>query len=432
MVDKNTSEKDEPTPNAEPQNPLRWSGTTKLVVSLALIAILLWFLAKFQTYFSLILISLVFTILLRPLVKWLNEHLKVKWGIAAVIAYVVVALVMLGVLAGGGIALFSQLQNLISLLSNLVNNLITTLSQWSNRVIMLGPFSFQVPELTTKYLSDLLIGQVQPLLGRAGGLITKAISGGANLVFRVFMMYLISFFITAESNRAENLTSITLKGYEQDIQRMNQEISKIWSAFLRGQFLVVFTAFVIYSIFLSIMGLPFSLGLAIVIALGRFVPYIGAWIGWITTGVVALILQPTPFGLAPLAFVGIIIGFALVIDSFLDNILTPKVMGNALRVHPAAVLIMVLIGSQLFGLLGIMLAAPFLATIQLLLHYVLSKLTDQDPWQGITYQEQKKENFLTKWFRKAGKTISGWAKKVWQPVQTRLKQGLAGIGRHEE
>lgn len=89
---------------------------------------------------------------------------------------------------------------------------------------------------------------------------------------------------------------------------------------------------------------------------------------------------PHSFGLLPLAYV-IIIAFALVIDNILDNILTPKVMGNALRVHPAGVLVMALIGSQLFGLIGIMIAAPFLATLKLIFHYVLSKLTDQDPWQ---------------------------------------------------
>jgi predicted PurR-regulated permease PerM len=401
-------------------------------VSLALVAILLWLLAKFQGYFSLILISLVFTVLLRPLVRWLSERLKIKWGISAVIVYLVAALVLIGLLTWGGIALFGQLQNLITLLSSSVNNLIVTLSKWSNQVVTVGPFSFQVPELTTKYLSDLLIGQVQPILEGAGGLIATAVAGGANLLFRLFMMYLISFFITAESTRAEDQPLLTLKGYEQDIARMKKEVANIWSAFLRGQFLVVFTAFVIYSIFLSIMGLPFSLGLAIIIALGRFVPYVGAWVGWITTGIVGLIIRPTPFGLLPLAYVGIIIAFALVIDNILDNILTPKVMGNALRVHPAGVLVMALIGSQLFGLIGIMIAAPFLATLKLIFHYVLSKLTDQDPWQGIKYQSSNKENFLTKWLRSLGKTLSKWGKKIWQPVLAWIQRSITSIQRHEE
>jgi len=202
----------------------RWSGTTKLVVSLALVAILLWLLAKFQGYFSLILISLVFTVLLRPLVRWLSERLKIKWGISAVIVYLVAALVLIGLLTWGGIALFGQLQNLITLLSSSVNNLIVTLSKWSNQVVTVGPFSFQVPELTTKYLSDLLIGQVQPILEGAGGLIATAVAGGANLLFRLFMMYLISFFITAESTRAEDQPLLTLKGYEQDIARMKRRL----------------------------------------------------------------------------------------------------------------------------------------------------------------------------------------------------------------
>ncbi len=169
--------------------------------------------------------------------------------------------------------------------------------------------------------------------------------------------------------------------------------------------------FVVYVIFLSILQMPFSLGIAIIVALGRFIPYVGAWIGWITMGIVGLIIRPTPFGLLPAAYAIIIIAIALVIDNIIDNIIRPKVMGNALRVHPAGVLVMALIGSQLFGLIGIMIAAPFLATLKLIFHYVLSKLTDQDPWQGIKYQSSNKENFLTKWLRRLGKTLSERGKK---------------------
>jgi len=93
----------------------------------------------------------------------------------------------------GGIALFAQLQNLITLLSSSLSNFIQNLSQWSNQEITLGPLSITVPELTTKYLSDLLISRVQPILEGAGSLIALAVSGGANLIFRMLMMYLIAF-----------------------------------------------------------------------------------------------------------------------------------------------------------------------------------------------------------------------------------------------
>jgi len=421
MQKENIPAQSEPAQNPpETASGPRWSGTTKLVVSLALIAVLLLLLVEFRSYFGLILASFAVTILLWPIVKWFNQRLKISWRLSTVIVYVVVAVVLIGFITWGGLALFAQLQNLITLLSSSLSNFIENLSQWSNQEIILGPLSFTVPELTTKYLGDLLISRVQPILESAGSLIALAVSGGANLIFRMLMMYLIAFFVTSESGSTNSKPSQIFKDYERDIQQMKAEFSRIWSAFWRGELLVVFIAFVVYVIFLSILQMPFSLGIAIIVALGRFIPYLGAWIGWITMGIVGLIIRPTPFGLLPAAYTLIIIAIALVIDNIIDNIIRPKVMGDTLRVHPAAVLITALVGLQLFGLLGIMLAAPVFASAKLLFHYILSKLTDQDPWHGIDYQQPGKENLLTKWLRKVGRDISRWTKNAWRSIKSTI------------
>jgi predicted PurR-regulated permease PerM len=82
---------------------------------------------------------------------------------------------------------------------------------------------------------------------------------------------------------------------------------------------------------------------------------------------------------------------------------------------------------QLFGLLGIMLAAPVFASGKLLFHYILSKLTDQDPWQEITYQHLGKENLLTKWLRKLGRKISKWIKKAWRSIHSTIERWFSPI-----
>ncbi len=428
MQKENIPAQSEPAQNpSETASGPRWSGTTKLVVSLALIAVLLLVLVEFRSYFGLILASFAVTILLWPIVKWFNQRLKISWRLSTVIVYVVVAVVLIGFITWGGLALFAQLQNLITLLSSSLSNFIENLSQWSNQEIILGPLSFTVPELTTKYLGDLLISRVQPILESAGSLIALAVSGGANLIFRMLMMYLIAFFVTSESGSTNSKPSPIFKDYERDIQQLKVEFSRIWSAFWRGELLVVFIAFVVYVIFLSILQMPFSLGIAIIVALGRFIPYLGAWIGWITMGIVGLIIRPTPFGLLPAAYTLIIIAIALVIDNIIDNIIRPKVMGDTLRVHPAAVLITALVGLQLFGLLGIMLAAPVFASAKLLFHYILSKLTDQDPWHGIDYQQPGKENLLTKWLRKVGRDISRWTKNAWRSIKSTIDRWFSTL-----
>jgi len=69
-----------------------------------------------------------------------------------------------------------------------------------------------------------------------------------------------------------------------------------------------------------------------------------------------------------------------VIDWIIDSFVTPRIMASTLKVHPAAVLIAALIAANLLGLLGVVIAAPFLATVTLLGKYIMRKLFDLDPW----------------------------------------------------
>jgi hypothetical protein len=80
------------------------------------------------------------------------------------------------------------------------------------------------------------------------------------------------------------------------------------------------------------------------------------------------------------------------------------------------------------GLIGVILAAPVIATLKLVSRYVLRKLMDQDPWEGLAYYKPKKKPFFFKWLpksgskaetwlSKAGSNISLWAQSLWQKIR---------------
>jgi hypothetical protein len=71
---------------------------------------------------------------------------------------------------------------------------------------------------------------------------------------------------------------------------------------------------------------------------------------------------------------------ALLIDQVHDNLVSPRLMGQTLKVHPAFVLIAAFISANLFGILGIVIAAPMLASLQLFGRYTMRKMLDEDPW----------------------------------------------------
>jgi predicted PurR-regulated permease PerM len=151
---------------------------------------------------------------------------------------------------------------------------------------------------------------------------------------------------------------------------------------LRGQIIIFLLALGIYSLLLPALGVRYAIGIAFLAALAKFLPYIGPAVTWIVMALVTYFQPFKPFGLQDnaLTYMLIVVISTSVIDWFMDNFITPRIMARTLRVHPAAVLIAALIAANLLGLLGVVIAAPFLATFLLLGRYVMRKMFDLDPW----------------------------------------------------
>ena len=109
-------------------------------------------------------------------------------------------------------------------------------------------------------------------------------------------------------------------------------------------------------------------------------PYVGPAINWLVLVIVAYFQVFKLFDLSPLYYSLIVLGVALLVDQIFDNIVSPRILSDALKVHPAAVLVAAIISANLLGLLGVVIAAPMLATVALLWQYTMRKLLDIDPW----------------------------------------------------
>jgi hypothetical protein len=83
----------------------------------------------------------------------------------------------------------------------------------------------------------------------------------------------------------------------------------------------------------------------------------------------------------PFAYAITVMAIGWISDNLYDTFFSPKYLGGVLKLHPAAVLVAVLVGLNLFGILGMFLAPPTLATIRLLWQYANKKLQDKDPWE---------------------------------------------------
>jgi hypothetical protein len=76
----------------------------------------------------------------------------------------------------------------------------------------------------------------------------------------------------------------------------------------------------------------------------------------------------------------IVVGVSLIVDQIIDSLITPRILARTLKVHPAAVLVTALVAANLLGILGVVIAAPSLASFTLLGRYTIRKMFDQNPF----------------------------------------------------
>jgi len=361
----------------------RWGSTTKLLVSFVLVGIVAFLLNRFSSLIPSLLFIFIIAYLLHPVTAWISSVLHISWRAAVNILYLLILLILIGLLTWGGVGLVGQVQSLIKSVQDIVANLPAYVQDFSTRVFEFGPWRFDMSslELDLNTISQELLSFVQPLLGRTGTLVGTIAGGAAEIFGSTFFVLLVSYFVMIESSGLRgDLFKVEIPGYEEDLIRLGNELSRIWNAFLRGQIIIFALAAGVYPVLLPMMGVRYALGLALMAGLAKFLPYIGPAITWVVMALVTLLYPTAPFADRPWIYAAIVVITTLLIDQVIDSFIAPRIMARTLKVHPAAVLVTALIAANLLGLLGVVIAAPFLATFMLISRYVMRKMFDMDPW----------------------------------------------------
>jgi predicted PurR-regulated permease PerM len=357
---------------------------TKLVVALTFIAIIAWLLSRFQSLIPPILMAFILSYLLYPVASLMNRKMLFSWRAAVGTIFLLLLILLLSLLTVGGLGLIQQIQSLIRLVQNSLVELPALINGVVEWLRMRSPIPVDLDTVDINTLTNQLLSIVQPLLGETGQLLGTVAGGAAEFFGWAIFILLVSFFVLSESGGFRGgIIKLDIPGHNADVARLGRELGRILNAFLRGQIIVFLMTVTVYFILLSVLGLRYAIGLAFLAGLARFLPYIGPAINWVILVLVAYFQPFKLFGMEPLAYTLLVIVLALFVDQIFDNLVSPRIMADVLKVHPAGVLVMALVAANLLGILGVVIAAPFLATLKLFGQYVLRKMFDQEPWPEV-------------------------------------------------
>ncbi len=204
--------------------------------------------------------------------------------------------------------------------------------------------------------------------GIAGYLVNSISSSGMMIIAWLSNLVLIPviafYFMRDWDILVEKIDHLIPRHIEPLVRHLARESDEVLAAFLRGQLLVMACLASIYSIGLWFAGLELALLVGLLAGLVSFVPYLGFIVGVLAAIIAALMQLHDLTLLLPIA---IVFGIGQLIESVL---LTPLLVGDRIGLHPVAVIFAILVGGQLFGFVGVLIALPVSAVVMVLLRYI--------------------------------------------------------------
>lgn len=215
----------------------------------------------------------------------------------------------------------------------------------------------------------------------AGSWAGKALSsvsstGGmlATAVMSLFLIPILTFYLLRDWDFiVAHLGAVIPDSQRDTVVKLARETDDVLGAFLRGQLLVMIALAIIYSLGLSLVGIKFAIAIGVVSGLVSFVPYLGFVFG-IALASLTVALEPEPLWL----LLGVLATFTIA-QMLEGTILTPKLVGDQIGLHPVLVIFAIAAGGQLFGFFGILLALPAAAVLSVLVRFAYSRYLKEHP-----------------------------------------------------
>ena len=211
--------------------------------------------------------------------------------------------------------------------------------------------------------------QIGRILQQAVGGTAVVISYTFSLVLAILIIPFWTFYLLLDSHKLGQTFARSIpSSIRQDVLKLVTLIDAVFASYLRGQLFLALIIGAISTIFFGIAGVQFALILGVIAGIFELIPNIGPILGAIPAILVALAQNPT------LALVTAI--YAVVIQQIENIFITPRVLGRSVQLHPVLVMVVLVIGSELGGLVGLFLAPVTTAVLRDVFRYLYFRLEE--------------------------------------------------------
>ena len=318
--------------------------------------------------------GLALALMLDPLVHWLK-----KWmprNAAAGIIFLLVLLILIGTVALVVPVLVAQASALATNAPNFIATLRDHIMGFMHDHPKIGPIKTpQKWDALTNQLSTQGSALLQKYTGRAADYLL----GSVSLVVDCILTLIIAFYFLIDLDRLRaRLRYLAPAPWRVPMRRYSSDVGGVFADYLRGLLIVcalygVATILVLYGMSIFRPGLAqYSLLVGVLAGFLYAVPYLGSASTMLITFLVAFATGGAGFG-------AVAIGLTILLNQVFDYVVTPRVVGGGVGLHPIISLFSLTLGGAMFGLTGLLLSVPVAASIQVILFRLYPTLKTPTP-----------------------------------------------------
>jgi predicted PurR-regulated permease PerM len=331
-----------------------------------LTAVSVWLLYRpFAVILAPTLLAFLIVYLLNPVVTWF-ERQRVHRLLGTTIAYVAVAGVLAGLTALVLPLLSAQIQELGEAAPEIGNELLEAAQRGATALglnvdiaeaLEVNAVAAQVEGFVTDAANRETV--IAILVGLSG-----VARGALFFLFTITVGPVIAFYILVDLPRfKEHARRLAPPAYRKEMAEVAAKLGAVVGGFVRGQLLIALVIGVAASVVLGVVGLRYWLVVGIIAGITNLIPLLGPFVAGLIGASIAFVTEGVGFA--------ILVVLAMTAVQQLDgHLMTPLIMGRTVRVHPLAVLLVVLIAGVLYGVFGMLVAVPLVAGAKVLAQHV--------------------------------------------------------------
>src|SRR3954464_9736432 len=299
-------------------------------------------------------IALFFTVALYPLVNWVQRHMTwCRRSLATLMVFLVVFLVLGGLLTAFAVPLASQGTDLAGQLPGIISDAragrgpVGDLLERTNALQFVQNNEDRIREFAT--------GLGTPALNLLRGL-------GTGVVATV-TIFVLSYLAVLEGPKVVDGTRALFAPQRAErIRRVTRDCAKTVTGYISGNLLISAICGILTYAVLKFSGVQFAALIALFVAIADLIPLVGATLGAVVASIAAF-LHSVPAGIA-------VVIFFIIYQQLENHLLQPVIFARTVKLNPLAVLIAILLATELAGILGALLAIPVAGIIQVVLRDV--------------------------------------------------------------